>query len=419
MNKVTTTVLLVVALGAGWLLGTQTSGSGGDATAQKVVTLQEENARLRRLLGERGPTLDPGAGLKGVAPTTPSEGTGGDGKQVPAGIPDVVEEFDIATFDHPDKAFQSFLAYAATMLDKGPEGHLALLETISKTFAEKPGERIVGQLLGDERQGARYLYPLIRFALNHDAQVVDMTETIFKTMAEDPKRFGEIDDDPLEMFTEGIAVMLPGMVDEKRLARFREHALAILEAPESSQPRAVQRQRRDVQRAIESWAPPISTEEALVRLRRGPETAEETLSLLRRLSPEDVRGLDLDRLLGPLLEKDGWRVMMLISRLQPDAGTLLKFDARFQRAVLAGTMNPQMIPNWLRWTGRRSWDSARDFIEAGLQGGTAKTNGGFLMAAVGLRPGPDPEWIDWAERTYEFDATTRLYLKRQREKRER
>ena len=418
MNKVTTTVLLVVALGAGWLLGTQTGGGGGDATDEKVVTLQEENARLRRLLGERGPTLDPGAGLKGMAPVLEPEAGGSAGK--PDGTtPEDVTAFDITSFDHPDKAFQALLAYAATMLNKGPDGHLALLETISKTFAEKPGERVVEELLGDERQGVRYLYPLIRFALNHDAQVVDMTETIFKTMAEDPQRLGEIDDDPLEMFTEGIAVMLPGMVDAKRLERFRGYALGILETPESSQPRTVQRQRRDVQRAIESWAPPLSTEEVLERLRRGPETPEETLSLLRRLKPQDVRGLDLDALLGPLLEKEGWTVMMLISRLQPDAGTLAKFDGRFQRAVLAGMMNPQMIRNWLSWTGRRTWDSARDFIESGLQGGTAKTNGGFLMAAMGLTPQPDAEWLDWAERTYEYDDTTRLYLKRLREKRGR
>ncbi|MDJ0522408.1 MAG: hypothetical protein QNJ90_10100 [Planctomycetota bacterium] len=419
MNKVMTTALLVVALGLGWLLGSQTGGGGdSDATDARVVSLQEENARLRRALGERGPTLDPGAGLQGTGPV-PGAGTGttGSGGAEPAkGTPEEVTEFDIATFDHPDKAFRAFLAYADTMLKRGPEGHLALLETINETFAEKPGERIVEQLLGDEDQAVRYMYPLIRFALNHDAQIVDMTETIFKTMAENPQRFRELDDDPLEMFTEGVAVMLPGMVDAKRLERFRGYAVAMLETPEDSQPRSVQRQRRDIQRAMESWAPPVSTEEALQRLRDGNLKPEEAASLLRRLGPEDVRGLDLDALVGPLLERDGWRVMTLISRLRPDPGSMAKLDARFLRAATSGSQHPQMVRTWLHWTGRRSWDKSRDFIEAGLQAGTVKTNGHFLMAAMGMRPPPDDEWIDWAERTYEFDDTTRLFLKRRRER---
>ena len=128
------------------------------------------------------------------------------------------------------------------------------------------------------------------------------------------------------------------------------------------------------------------------------------MSLLRRLGPADVRGLDLDALVGPLLEKDGWRVMTLISRLQPDAGTLAKLDARFLRAMGAGSVRSHMVPAWLRWTCRRSWDGAKDFVEAGLQGGSVKTNGALLMAAMGLNPKPDDEWIDWAEQTYEFDV---------------
>ncbi len=50
--------------------------------------------------------------------------------------------------------------------------------------------------------------------------------------------------------------------------------------------------------------------------------------------------------------------------------------------------------------------------------GDVKTNGHFLMAALGLRPPPDDEWIDWAEQTYEFDDKTRLFLKRRRDKRD-
>ena len=111
-------------------------------------------------------------------------------------------------------------------------------------------------------------------------------------------------------------------------------------------------------------------------------------------------------------------MMSLISRLQPDSGTIAKLDARFLRAVTGGAQSPHMARNWLHWTGRRTWSTARDFIEAGLQAGSVKTNGHYLMAALALRPPPDDEWVDWAERTYEFDDNTRLFLKRRRDKRD-
>jgi len=413
MNKTGTTILGVLALGLGWLLGAQTGGGSADATNAEIVRLQDENAQFRRLLGERGPRLPPVVGLKGSAPRNPGEAPAS-GSPASTSHPDVTS-FDITTFDDADQAFQAFLAYAATMLAKGEEGHLALLEAISRNFADKPGEQVLKEMLGNEEQALRYLYPLIRFAMNHDAEVVDMTETVFKTMAKDPQRLRDVDNDPIGLFTEGVAVMLPGMVDAKRLERFRAYAVGMLETPEAEQPRSVARQRRDVQRAMESWAPPISKEEALERLRRGDVAAEEAMSLLRRLGPDDVRGLDLDALVGPLLERDGWRVMTLVGRLQPDADTLARLDARFLRAARTGTLEASMVPTWLRWTGRRTWEASRAFIEAGLQGGNTASNGAFLMAAVGLQPGPDDDWLDWAERTYTFEDKVRVFLKRRRE----
>ena len=67
MNKITTTILVVLADGAGWLLGT---GGFGDGTADpdgQVARLREENARLHAELGERGPRLAPVVGLRGTA----------------------------------------------------------------------------------------------------------------------------------------------------------------------------------------------------------------------------------------------------------------------------------------------------------------------------------------------------------------
>ena len=35
-----------------------------------------------------------------------------------------------------------------------------------------------------------------------------------------------------------------------------------------------------------------------------------------------------------------------------------------------------------------------------------------------LEPAPDDDWVDWAERTYEFEDSVRVFLKRRREKRD-
>jgi len=415
MNKVTTTILVLVALGAGWLLGTVGFGDGSVSQDDERMQLREENARLHRALGERGPRLNSVVGLRGAR--SGAAGTHESGAaHPPAVVPERVEAFDLAKFEDPDLAFQTFLAYARTMLDRGADGHLALLATIDATFAQKAGEARVRELVGGEEQVVRYLYPVIRFALNHDAQVVDMTETVFRTMAEHPKRLEKISNNALGLFTEGVAVMLPGMVGPKRLARLRTHAQKILATPQAEQPRSVQRQRRDLQRALASWAPPVSVDEAIQRLQQGTASAEEAMALLRRLGPDDVKRLDLDALVGPLLETDGWRMIGVLSRLKPDEATLRRLDTRIVGAVNGGKMPQSLVQYWLRYTGRTGWPKAREFIESGLQQADAETSGVFLMTALDLTPPPDEAWIAWAERTYTFSNRVRLFLQKRHEK---
>lgn len=415
------TALLVAAgllfLGLGWLAGSRTGGAASPefvaALDAEVETLREENGRLRRILGERGPMLEGGPQLTG-SDTTQASPT----LRAAAGPKDELPkrtEFDLRTFDDPDKAFQALLAYAATMLGHGAEGHLALLDTLNATFAQKEGAQALQRLVGSEEALARYLYPLIRFAMNHDAQVADMTETVFKTMASEPARLEGVDDDMLQMFTEGVSFMLPGMVGEDRLETFRTHARAILETPKEDQPLSVQRERRHIQRALESWAPALSTEEALERLNDDGTSPEEALSLLRKLGPEQVGDLDLDALLGPLLQTDGYRVVSMIGRLKPDGATMSKLDQRLIQGVLNGSAPQNLVQYYLRYTGRHEFDRARTFLESGLQQATPEATGIFVMSALGLRPGPDAEWLTWVEQTYQIPGDVRLAIKRLRQ----
>lgn len=418
MNRVGMTIALLAALAVGWLVASMTVTSGpGDAavTDAEVLRLRDEVTRLRMALGERGPVLHETGGLKG-RPTDPAGGSGTTGPDPsPPSPPSPLDTFDIRTFDDGDKAFRALMDYVATMLGRGPGGHLALLDTINATFFEKPGETLTRQLIGSEERAARYLYPLIRFAMNHDAEVADLTETVFRTMAEDPRRLADMAADTIQLFTEGIAYMLPGMVGPKRLDVFARYGRAILEQPEAQQPRAVQRARQDIQRAMASWAPPVSADEAFLRLQQGDLPAEEALAMLARLDPKDVSRLDLDALVGPMMERDPFRVLSILTRLRIDEATRGKLDARLIRGVAEGKVPQTVVAWWLRSSGRQRWEQCRGFIERGLQQSPPEAAGVFLLAALEMRPPPDDDWVDWAERTYQFSDRVRMELKRRRE----
>jgi len=72
--------------------------------------------------------------------------------------------------------------------------------------------------------------------MDRDQQVVAMTETIYTTAAEDPVWFEGLDGNTLELFTEGMAILLPGAVGEEQLERFRGYAGKILAMPRDSCP---------------------------------------------------------------------------------------------------------------------------------------------------------------------------------------
>ena len=66
----------------------------------------------------------------------------------------------------------------------------------------------------------------------------------------------------------------------------------------------------------------------------------------------------------------------------------------------------------MRKTGRYAWATAQPFVEAGLRQANRDTAGVFLLAAMGMRAGPDEEWVRWAQETYDFDPRTTAILKK-------
>ena len=404
MTKPGILIALLAALGVGWLVGSMTAAGGHGGVDDEVAGLREENARLRLALGERGPRAGRDA---------PGMGGADDGTRP---TPAASDRYDVAAFNDGDVAFQALLAYAAVMLDKGEAGHLPLLETLNATLFREAGEAHVRELVGGSEERQRFMYPVLRFAMNREEQLADLVETVFRTMAEKPQQLAGLHDDLLALLTEDIAPLLPGVVGSARLERFREYARAILKTDRAAQPVSVQRRRVDVQRVLASWEPPLGAEEAFQRLQQGNPSPEEAAALLRRIDPANLARLDVERVLGPLIEQEPWSVLDVLGRAKLDEGTIERIDARIIQGVVQGRLNQAVVHYWLRYTGRQAFEAAKPFLERGLQAAAKATAGTFLLTALAMRPPPDEAWIQWAEQRFEFSDEVRLALLRMRER---
>ena len=151
---------------------------------------------------------------------------------------------------------------------------------------------------------------------------------------------------------------------------------------------------------------------ALARLRRGSLSAEETLALLAKVSADQARGLDLEALLGPILESDGYKVVRLLGRLEPSPETLARLDQRLIRGVATGATTQAVLAHYLRYTGRYTWERARPLLETGLEQSTQATRGIFLLTALDMAEGPDEAWVEWARKHYKFSDPVNVLLRR-------
>ncbi len=251
-----------------------------------------------------------------------------------------------------------------------------------------------------EEQALPLAYPAMRFIFDRDAQVVDMLETLLLTGAEQPSFFeGEEKDDVLEMFVEGLGPFLPGALGPERLERLRGYVKAILAQPEASQPKALRGIRNDLERVLAYWMPPLTSAEALARIKQGDVKGRELLSLFRRLDAKDRAQLDLPAVLGTLLEEGDTRAMQELAGIDLQASDLVALDERLFEGVVKQRVSDWQMARWLAVTKRGGWPEAQPFVERGMRRGPPVSDAAALLLRQ-LAPQPKPADVDQLLRSY-------------------
>lgn len=366
--------LVLAGAAAGFLVGRNQGGAAPDAdpvaTAADHDALRARIAELERTLALRPALAGAADRAAGPSPSTP---TG-----PPARVAEAAAPAPTATGDKPaldlsdvqtaDELVARFLAYLEAALARGPDGHLDLLRTLDATLkdAEKTFERVAGR---DEATASRLIYPLVRFAVLHEAQVVDVTETVFRAMAESPSSLADLDKNTLEIFTEGLGMVVPGAVDEDRLARLRGYVETVLATPQGSLPKSIEGNRGDLKRLHRAWAPPMTLDEVVARLKRGDLPPEEVAALARRVPRDALAGLDLPGLLGPAIARGDHAALGALRGVGLPPGDLAALD----RQVLAGSAarDGGFVLQYLWATQRGNWTQASSFVEAWFASGAA------------------------------------------------
>jgi hypothetical protein len=267
------------------------------------------------------------------------------------------KRFELSDHRDLDAVSHAMMLYAEQKLKEGPEGHFELLETIDREFTKKHGEM---NRLADPSQAARELYPWLRFMVEHESEMVALTETVFETMASDPQRFADFDHDTLEAFTEGMAFLLPGAVSESTLERFSGYAQTVIDTPSDQLPPAVQDQLGDLARSVALWAPPLTAEEKLVELSKGPSSSAEMERFLRGLDSDALAGVDALQVFGRQLDRGDLSSSIYIDRFALDPNTIALLDDR----LLFGSgvaLQASDVFLYLAHTGRASPDLATAF----------------------------------------------------------
>jgi hypothetical protein len=164
-----------------------------------------------------------------------------------------------------DELRARLFAYAAAHLAAGREAHLALYRTLDLLITDGT----LARLFGDEQEGPRTVYPLVRFLMKRAEGTAALAETVLRTAAEQPATFEGTSAATFELFAEQVGPILAGALGEPRLQRLRGHVQAILDQPADRQPQALRANRTALQRLIGRWAPVVDPAEALARLEGG------------------------------------------------------------------------------------------------------------------------------------------------------
>lgn len=371
--------------------------------------------------GARAPRGEAGAGPRlEAAPGTPrggSSGSAGSGRPgdggrlrgprvevVPADAP-----LDLAGAGTLDELLARLYAYAAAQLAVGPEGHKALYRTLDRLLREDEALR---RFLRSEEDLAPHLYGLLRFLMDRDAQVVDLTETLLRVAAEEPAFFEGADGDTLELVTEGVGPLLPGMVGPERLERLRALAQRALRTPAEQQPQGLRSARGNLERLLAAWTPRLPSREAAARLAAGGLEPREALALLRQVAPGDRGALDLLGLLGPLVETGDPRVLRadVLQGLAPRDQAAL--DQRLLAAAPSLRLTEWHLRTYLEASGRSTWDAAGPFLTDALsRGGTLADLAALTL--VQLRVRPSAEVVSGLLRSHTLSARVAEHLRGQ------
>jgi|GEM_PF-3376595 len=358
-------LLALAAAAGGYLLGASAphNSPNDDGLAGENDRLRAQVAALERDLASRPLPLAAASGTaastapSGTAPTTAGP------RVVPAAARTSGEDVPFPSFDEglgQDEFVRQALAFLSAHLARGPEGHLAILNAIDEHLVKGKGMR---QIFASEEDLVRFVYPLLKFAVTHEDQVVDLLATTFRTMAESPQTLADLDDKTLEMFTEGFGLVLPAAVPPARLGTFSGWVTKVLATPQGSLPTAIERNRDELGHLLTMWAPPLTVEqavEALAEVETMP--AERIAALVRRLPPEALARVDVARVVGPLLDQGNHVAIRLLQVLEPSAGDLVALDRRQIAALNAD--NGLHAPAYLAATGRPSFEAARAFYNA-------------------------------------------------------
>ncbi len=257
-----------------------------------------------------------------------------------------------------DEVTRRMMAYAEQKLREGPDGYLELLDTFDREIMKK--QALLHQI-GNGANATRQLYPWLRFFIEHESEMLEVTDTAYATMAADPNRFADFDPATLELLTQGIATLLPGASSDDQLEVLRGHAQAILELPADQLPESVSRQLGNLERDLDMWAPELTADEAVDRVSLGVTDGREARRLLSQIDSETLSTLDPVAVFGTQLERGDLGAIGYLGMFPLDPGAIATLDERLLTGS-GGTLDPYAIASYLGTTGRANPDAFNAFF---------------------------------------------------------
>jgi len=297
------------------------------------------------------------------------------------------------------------MRYVEKQLARGPEGHKELFRELDRLMREKQIRQM------PEQQLMPLAGPWVKFLAEHDQQVADMMETIYRTAAEDPQWFQGLDDDPMEMLAEGLAALLPGVVGEEQLARFRGYAERIVAHPKESLPEALAKNLNDIQRDLEWWSPALTPEQLAEALNDPAKPLATKIALLRRADPQALGGVDVGAILAEAIRDGNPQAIWLLQRFQ-GAASVPTTDAAFLEAIAAGRIEWHQVSSYASVTQRQTWEALKPFLETGLARG-GKATEAFAQSLMFFQKQVPKEYVATVVATYALTEQIRNQLKKQ------